>query len=110
MSDCCNHEAPKPTGARVRGWFTAIAAALAIVGCGIGMLLEPAWWVDVLLIAATIVGSVFPAQRAWQSIRSRSLDINVLMVVAVIGAMFIGERSEERRVGKECRSRWSQYQ
>ena len=24
-------------------------------------------------------------------------------------AMFIAERSEERRVGKECRSRWSPY-
>src|SRR5574341_2678089 len=25
------------------------------------------------------------------------------------GDVFIGERSEERRVGKECRSRWSPY-
>ena len=97
----CNHceaEAPKPTGAKVRGWFTAIAAALAIAGCGIGMVLEPAWWVDVILIAATIVGSVFPAQRAWQSILRRSLDINVLMVIAVLGAMFIGEYEEAAMV------------
>jgi Zn2+/Cd2+-exporting ATPase len=101
MSDCCNHcgpETPKPTGARVRGWFTAIAAAMAIVGCGLGILLDTAWWVDTLLIAATIVGSVFPAQRAWQSIRRRSLDINVLMVIAVIGAMFIGEYEEAAMV------------
>ena len=83
---------------RVRGWFTAIAAVLAIVGCGIGMLLEPAWWVDALLIAATVVGSVFPAQRAWQSMRRRSLDINVLMVIAVVGAMFIGEYEEAAMV------------
>ncbi|HJU45022.1 MAG TPA: heavy metal translocating P-type ATPase [Vicinamibacterales bacterium] len=99
MSDaCCNHSEPPPTGARVRGWFTAVAAALAIVGCGIGMLLEPAWWVDGLLVAATVVGSVFPAQRAWQSIRHRSLDINVLMVIAVIGAMIIGEYEEAAMV------------
>ena len=93
---CC--EPPKPTGARVRGWFTAVAAALAIAGCSIGIFLEPAWWLDGLLIAATIVGSVFPAQRAWQSIRRRSLDINVLMVVAVVGAMFIGEYEEAAMV------------
>ena len=93
---CC--EPPKPTGARVRGWFTAVAAALAIAGCGIGIFLEPAWWLDGLLIAATIVGSVFPAQRAWQSMRRRSLDINVLMVVAVIGAIFIGEYEEAAMV------------
>ncbi len=97
----CNHcevDPPKPTGARVRGWLTAIAAALAIVGCGIGMLLDPVWWVDGLLILATLVGSVFPAQRAWQSILRRSLDINVLMVIAVIGAMFIGEYEEAAMV------------
>jgi Cd2+/Zn2+-exporting ATPase len=105
----CETETPKPTGARVRGWFTAIAAALAIAGCAIGMLLEPpafatgrfggaSTWVDVILIAATIVGSVFPAQRAWQSILRRSLDINVLMVIAVVGAMFIGEYEEAAMV------------
>jgi Cd2+/Zn2+-exporting ATPase len=97
----CNHcevEAPKPTGARARGWFTAVAAALAVAGCAIGMLMAPVWWVDALLIAATVVGSVFPARRAWQSIKRRSLDINVLMVIAVIGAMFIGEYEEAAMV------------
>jgi Cd2+/Zn2+-exporting ATPase len=93
---CC--EPPKPTGARVRGWFTAIAAGLAVFGCSIGLLLEPRWWVDGLFIAATVVGSVFPAQRAWQSIQRRALDINVLMVIAVIGAMFIGEYEEAAMV------------
>ena len=29
--------------------------------------------------------------------------------VHMIGAVGEGERSEERRVGKECRSRWSPY-
>jgi Cd2+/Zn2+-exporting ATPase len=94
----CETEPPKPTGARLRGWLTAIAAGLAIAGCGIGMVLEPAWWVDGILVVATIVGSVFPAQRAWQSLRRRSLDINVLMVIAVIGAMFIGEYEEAAMV------------
>ena len=27
----------------------------------------------------------------------------------IIDSVFIGHRSEERRVGKECRSRWSPY-
>ena len=31
----------------------------------------------------------------------------VLMIVAMV--LFFGGRSEERRVGKECRSRWSPY-
>ena len=29
--------------------------------------------------------------------------------IALEGIMIIGARSEERRVGKECRSRWSPY-
>ena len=29
--------------------------------------------------------------------------------IAMGGCMSAGERSEERRVGKECRSRWSPY-
>jgi Cd2+/Zn2+-exporting ATPase len=48
--------------------------------------------------AATIVGSVFPAERAWQSIKRGSLDINVLMVVAVIGAVVIRQFEEAAMV------------
>src|SRR2546427_7437400 len=29
--------------------------------------------------------------------------------IIALGAVIRGERSEERRVGKECRSRWSPY-
>ena len=42
------------------------------------------------------------------------LFIKLLMLLFVVSAsygfyMFYAERSEERRVGKECRSRWSPY-
>ena len=94
----CEIDPPAPTGARVRGWFTAVAAVLAITGCAIGLVIVAPWWVEGLLIAATIVGSVFPAQRAWQSVKRHSLDINVLMVIAVIGAMAIGEYEEAAMV------------
>ena len=35
----------------------------------------------------------------------------ILFAVAMLGMIpiFLAERSEERRVGKECRSRWSPY-
>jgi Cd2+/Zn2+-exporting ATPase len=39
-------------------------------------------------------GGIYTARRAWAATRVMSLDINVLMLVAVIGAMFIGEWSE----------------
>jgi len=37
--------------------------------------------------------------------------IKIITTVVILGAvyLFIVKRSEERRVGKECRSRWSPY-
>src|SRR5260221_10762461 len=37
------------------------------------------------------------------------LDIAVFRTAADGDLAFFGQRSEERRVGKECRSRWSPY-
>ena len=97
---CCSSgvEAPKATGAAARGWFTAVAAVLAVTGCAIGWLLEPAWWVEALLVAAAVIGAVFPAERAWRSVRRGALDINALMVIAVTGALLIGEYEEAAMV------------
>ena len=39
---------------------------------------------------------------------SRAIDFDVVDG-KVVNVHFTGGRSEERRVGKECRSRWSPY-
>ena len=96
----CAHceDEPAPTGARIRGWFTAVAAALVVAACGIGWFTSFPKWSVPIFIAATIAGSVFPAQRAWQSIKRRTLDINVLMIVAVVGAIVIRQFEEAAMV------------
>jgi Cd2+/Zn2+-exporting ATPase len=96
----CAHcaDEPAPTGARLRGWFTAAAAALVVVACAVGALTEFPEWTTPLFIAATVIGAVFPAQRAWQSVTRRSLDINVLMVIAVVGALIIRQFEEAAMV------------
>src|SRR5687768_18548105 len=68
-----------------------------------------------LLLALTMVPTVI---GAWVGIATASIVmaspimISLIMLAAVIGlqfaiARFRNSRSEERRVGKECRSRWS---
>ena len=94
----CEVEAPAPTGARIRGWFTAAAAALVAAACASAGSRRFPDWSAPIFIAAAIVGSVFPAQRAWQSITRGSLDINVLMVVAVVGALAIRQFEEAAMV------------
>ena len=45
-------------------------------------------------LVSILTGGIYTARRAWAATRVMSLDINVLMLVAVIGAMIIGEWSE----------------
>ena len=40
---------------------------------------------------------------------ARSLVFDSLFARERLGSTGLGQRSEERRVGKECRSRWSPY-
>ena len=58
-------------------------------------------------------GVIDGVSRAMRARYQRELDIleSGLSVLATIGSVspYIGLRSEERRVGKECRSRWSPY-
>ncbi len=70
------------------GLLIALAAAASLAG------LPPA--VSSALLAAGIAaGGVFIFRKAWSSLRiNHELDINVLMTLAVIGAMLIGEWAE----------------
>src|SRR5258706_10540814 len=47
----------------------------------------------------------FPRHRIGESL----LPATTMGILNKLGAMDLIERSEERRVGKECRSRWSPY-
>jgi Cd2+/Zn2+-exporting ATPase len=94
----CEDDAPAPTGVRIRGWVTAVAAVLVLVACTLGFFAVYPAWVNALFVIAALVGSVFPAQRAIQSLRRGSLDINALMVIAVAGALAIGEFEEAAMV------------
>lgn len=71
------------------------------VAFGTGLALQvlapdvPAW---PLYLVSAICGGIPVGRRAWTSARAGVLDINVLMVVAVLGAITIGEWTEAASV------------
>ena len=84
---------PAPSAA-TRRLFVVASGILT----GAGMALEYAG-VDLRVVVATYVlaiasGGVYSVRRAMHAARSLALDINVLMLVAVCGAMVLGQWSE----------------
>jgi Zn2+/Cd2+-exporting ATPase len=102
--------APQSTWARQwREILTAIAGGSILLGAtlhasqaGFAAVFADAgipWWSQALYALAIVVsvGPLLP--RAWGAIRGVRLDMNVLMVVAVIGAVVLGDWFEAATVG-----------
>lgn len=89
-----------------RRWIDRNLTDVATIGSGAftagGLLLqwsgapEPA--ATVAYLAAIVFGGLLVWRRAWLSLRARTLDMNVLMTVAVVGAALLGEWGEAATV------------
>ncbi|MDP1570608.1 MAG: cation-translocating P-type ATPase [Vicinamibacterales bacterium] len=89
------HERPvaAPTS-RARGALVAASGAALLAGFGGGFAGLPESWSIAAFVVAAVAGGVYPFRRAAASLRMRSLDIHVLMLVAVAGALALGEWAE----------------
>ncbi len=72
----------------VSGLFTGIGIALQWLG------LKETFWPDVAFAIAIIAGGALVFPKALRSLKTFSLDMNVLMTVAIAGAVAIGEHAE----------------
>lgn len=70
---------------------TTVSGILLAIGFLGSYLMMPEWLVTVLYATSIVIGGYKPARSAFYAVRSRSLDMNVLMVSAAIGAAIIGE-------------------
>jgi Cd2+/Zn2+-exporting ATPase len=94
------HEEPAPVAASAGSRlqllvWSGVAFALGVVA---SFLQTPASLIWLPFTISIALGGVFTARRALTSIRSGRLDINVLMVIAVAGAMALGEWTEAASV------------
>ncbi len=89
--------APSPIGRAFwlrdrRARLTLASGALLVAGFAASALAPAA--APFLFAAAAVSGGVYAGRAAFYALRSRQVDMNVLMAVAVIGAVAIGEWAE----------------
>ncbi len=62
--------------------------------CGLSLLLCFIPGLSVFGLLSVAFGSVFALRSAWESIRDRAMDVNILMVLAAVGAVIIGHTAD----------------
>jgi Cd2+/Zn2+-exporting ATPase len=94
------HEDPRPA-AGVHRWRDALvggAAVFAAVGLVLDLTHVPAPWAALAFGIAIVAGGAHTARRAWVSLRAGMMDIYVLMLIAVAGAIALGQWAEASSV------------
>ena len=91
-------EHEEPVGHTAAATARQTLVVVSGIALAAGLLLEfldaPALVVRAVFLLSILTGGIYTARRAWAATRVMTLDINVLMLVAVIGATIIGEWSE----------------
>jgi Zn2+/Cd2+-exporting ATPase len=93
------HEEPAPVAASAGTRMQLLAGSGLAFAAGVGVsFFGPPSWAWIPFAMSIALGGVFTARRAATSIRSGALDINVLMVIAVAGAIALSEWTEAASV------------
>jgi len=90
-----SHEHDDTHGHRTELLFVALCGVTLLLGWGLARFsMTPAWITQSLLVAAYVFGGWFTFREAIHNLRHRQFEIDTLMLVAAIGAAFLGEWAE----------------
>jgi Cd2+/Zn2+-exporting ATPase len=95
------HEEPLVTegrGEQQRHALLVLSGAALAAGLLLGWTMRQPIVVNALFVLSLAAGIPLTIRKAWQAVRVRSLDINVLMLVAAGGAVALGQWSEAASV------------
>ncbi|MEQ1912722.1 MAG: heavy metal translocating P-type ATPase, partial [Vicinamibacterales bacterium] len=95
------HEEPVSTGdqgVRTRVLLLGTAGAWFVAGLAADAFDAGTLWTAACYAASIAAAAPLTARKAWLAIKQRSLDINVLMLVAAAGAVALGQWSEAAAV------------
>ncbi len=98
------HERPVETLGSHAGWRPlALAGAAVAAGLVVQFTMSPARWAWLVFALAIALAGRQPSAKAVNSLRRRTLDIHVLMLLAVAGAMALGRLGRRRHGGVAVR-------
>jgi Cd2+/Zn2+-exporting ATPase len=79
-------------------WLVAASGACLAIGALLHWTGAPILAARSAFLAALVAGGIPTVRRAWISLRARNLDIHVLMLIAVVGALALGDFFEAATV------------
>lgn len=93
------HDEPRTPGpdVRIRFWLTTASGGALLAGTIAGFQGATTLAGACYLVSA-VAGGIFPGRKAWTALRTRTVDINGLMVIAVLGALALGQWQEAASV------------
>ncbi|MEQ1826512.1 MAG: heavy metal translocating P-type ATPase [Pirellula sp.] len=83
---------PKLVPPYVSAVSTAICALFGILAAFLGFVVgDSTVWYVVFCLCAYIAGGFFPSQNAWKNLQEGKLNVDLLMIIAALGAASIGD-------------------